>query len=172
MPEKEGRKPEITFRRGNCGRLWAYKDGKPSGPIYTMGDAIFEKERRRNWIDRNKPEDIRMDHNGFREFINRYEWTFAKTYAAFCPHEYLVMRKTSGKDWPLFREIAQFIRDEGFVAEYGRLGPNWYYIVDEYYYWTLDKNVEDTDLINRAKLSDFEFVDADDRKIVRRRKEG
>ena len=113
-----------------------------------------------------------MDHNSFRDFINRHEWTFAKTYAAFCPHEYLVMGKTPGRDWPLFPEIARFIRDEGFVAEYGRLGPNWYYIVDEYYYWPLDRNVEDTDLINRARLSDFEFVDADGRKIVRRRKDG
>ena len=45
-------------------------------------------------------------------------------------------------------------------------------IVDEYYYWTLDPKVGDTDLINRAKLSDFEFVDVDGRKIVRRRKQG
>ena len=113
-----------------------------------------------------------MDHNAFRDFINRHEWTFAKTYAAFCPHEYLVMKKLPEDEWPLFPEIAQFIRDEGFVAEYGRLGPNRYYIVDEYYYWTMDKNAEDTDLINRAKLSDFEFVDVDGRKVVRRRKDG
>ena len=79
------------------------------------------------------------------------------------------MRRLPGKEWPLFAKIAQFIRDEGFVAEYGRLGSNWYYIVDEYYYWTMDKNVEDTDLINRAKLSDFEFVDADGKRIVRRK---
>ena len=111
-----------------------------------------------------------MNHNSFREFINRHEWTFAKTYAAFCPHEYIVMKRLPEPEWPLFPQIAQFIRDEGFVAEYGRLGPNWYYIVDEYYYWTLDKYAEDTDLINRAKLSDFEFVDMNGKKIVRRRK--
>ena len=57
-----------------------------------------------------------------------------------------------------------------FGAEYGRLGPNWYYIVDDYYFWTLDKNVEDTDLINRAKLSDFEFVNMDGKRVVCRRK--
>ncbi len=107
-----------------------------------------------------------MDHNSFREFINRHEWTFAKTYAAFCPHEYLVMRKQPEEEWPLFPEIAQFLRDNGFVAEYGRLGSNWYYIVDEWYYWTLDKKVENTDLINRARLSDFEFK-KDENGIVR-----
>ena len=33
----------------------------------------------------------------------------------------------------------------------------------------MDKNVEDTDPINRAKLSDFEFVDVDGKRIVRRK---
>ena len=46
---------------------------------------------------------------------------------------------------------------------------NQYYIADEYYYWTMDKNVDDTDLINRAKLSDYEFVKTDERLIVRRK---
>ncbi len=111
-----------------------------------------------------------MDHNAFRDFIHRHEWTFAKTYAAFCPHEYLVMNRQPKEEWPLFPEIAKLIREEGFTAEYGKLGPNRYYIVDDYYYWTLDKNPEDTDLINRAKLTDFEFIDTDGRTIVRRRK--
>ena len=111
-----------------------------------------------------------MDHDGFREFIHRNQWTFAKTYAAFCPHEYVVMERLPREERPLFPVIAQFIRDEGFVAEYGRLGPNWYYIVDDYYYWTLDPKAEDTTLINRAKLSDFEFADMDGRKVVRRKK--
>ena len=113
-----------------------------------------------------------MDHKAFRDFIQRHEWTFAKTYAAFCPHEYIVMNHQPKEEWPLFPEIARLIREKGFTAEYGKLGPNRYYIVDEYYYWTMDQNVEDTDLINRAKLSDFEFVDVDGRKAVRRRKDG
>lgn len=110
-----------------------------------------------------------MNDIEFRDFINRHEWTFAKTYAAFCPHEYIVMRKLPGAEWHLFPEIACFIRKKGFIAEYGRLGPNWYYIVDDYYYWTMDKNIEDTDLINRAKLSDFEFVETDGIITVKRR---
>ena len=114
----------------------------------------------------------KLDHNSFRDFISRHEWTFAKTYAAFCPHEYIVMKKLPREEWPLFAQSARLIRENGFIAEYGRLGPNRYYIVDEYYYWTLDPKVEDTDLINRAKLVDFEFVDADGRKIVRRRNNG
>ena len=73
-----------------------------------------------------------MDHNAFRDFINRHEWIFAKTYAAFCPHEYVVMKRLPREEWPLFPLIARLIREEGFAAEYGRLGPNWYYIVDGY----------------------------------------
>ena len=36
----------IEFKRGKCGRIWAWEDGKPSGPIYTMEDKIFEVEGR------------------------------------------------------------------------------------------------------------------------------
>ena len=113
-----------------------------------------------------------MDHNGFRDFVNRHAWTFAKTYAAFCPHEYLVKKRLPPEEQALFPEAARLIREEGFVAEYGRLGPNWYYIVDGNYYWTLDPKVEDTELINRAKLTDFEFVGAEGKRIVRRRNPG
>ncbi len=126
------------------------------------------------WIQgRYRKEGFRMDHDEFRDFIDRHEWTFAKTYAAFCPHEYVVMKKLPEEEWPLFPEIAQFIRDRGFTAEYGRLVPNRYYVVDDYYYWTMDKHVEDTDLINRAKLSDYEFVKNADgvARIIRRRKD-
>ena len=66
--------PEITFIRGNCGRLWGCKDGKLSGPIVTMGDMIFEKERRKEWMRRNKQENCEMDHKCFQDFINRHEW--------------------------------------------------------------------------------------------------
>lgn len=114
----------------------------------------------------------KMDHNTFREFIHRNKWIFAKTYAAFCPHEYVVMKRLPEEEHPLFPEIARFIRENGFTAEYGKLGPNRYYIVDDYYYWTLDKNVEDTVLINRAKLSDFEFAEKDGKTVVRRKKNG
>lgn len=170
MPDTEKKKPEITFIRGNCGRVLGCKDGIQAGPVVTTGDMIIQKQLRKEWIKRNKPEECRMDRIAFWDFINRNEWIFAKTYASFCPHEYVVMQRLPGDEWPLFPAIARFIREKGFIAEYGRLGPNWYYIVDDYYYWTLDKEVEDTDLINRAKLSDFEFVDVDGRKIVRRRK--
>lgn len=169
MAETKKESPEITFIRGNCGLMWGCKDGIPSGPIITMGDMIAQKELRKEWIKRNRPEDCMMDLKSFRDFIDRNEWTFAKAYATFCPHEYVVMKRLPGKEWPLFPEIARFIRENGFAAEYGRLGVNWYYVVDDYYYWTMDEDLEDTDLINRAKLADFEFVEMQGKTIVRRK---
>ena len=65
----------------------------------------------------NRERSKMMDHNSFRDFINRHEWTFAKTYAAFCPHEYIVMKKQPVEEWALFPEIAELIRDKGFVQE-------------------------------------------------------
>ncbi len=66
-------KPEITFVRGDCGRLWGCKNGKLSSPIVTMGDIIFEKERRKEWMSRNKHESCEMDHKCFQGFIKRHE---------------------------------------------------------------------------------------------------
>lgn len=34
-----------------------------------------------------------MNDGFFRSFINRHEWIIAKSYAAFCPHEYIVMKR-------------------------------------------------------------------------------
>ena len=29
----------------------------------------------------------------FKEFVNKFEWIFAKTYAKTAPHEYIVLKK-------------------------------------------------------------------------------
>ena len=96
--------------------------------------------------------------NDFRNFINQFQWTFAKTYAQKGPHEYVVLEKVGLKYKDEFIKIAQFIRDKGFKALYYRR-EGYYYRVDENYYWTMDERVEDTDLINRAKWDDYELID-------------
>ena len=93
----------------------------------------------------------------FKEFVNKFEWIFAKTYAEIAPHEYIVLKKVGYQHKAEFIKIAEFIRQKGFEAfYYSRVG--FYYILDEYYYWTMDENVKDTDLINRAKLSEYELI--------------
>ena len=110
-----------------------------------------------------------MTHEDFRSFIESHSWIFAKTYAAFCPHEYVVKDRLSPEEQKQFEEIVLFIRENGFLAIYGKKEPNQYYIVDDHYYWTMPDTLEATDILNRAKLSDFEFVDTEVGKIVRRR---
>ncbi len=104
-----------------------------------------------------------MTHTLFQQFIARNTWTFAKTYAAFCPHEYIVKDRLSKEEKAVFEEIVSFIRENGFEAVYGNLGPNQYYTVDDYYYWTMGAPIEQTTILNRAKHSDYVFVPAGDR---------
>ena len=110
-----------------------------------------------------------MTHTEFQEYIARNKWTFAKTYAAFCPHEYVVKDRLPEEEKAVFEQIVSFIRENGFVAIYGKLGPNRYYTVDDYYYWTMGAPIEETTLLNRAKLSDYEFFQTDSALRVRYR---
>jgi len=96
--------------------------------------------------------------NDFRDFVNKFEWTFAKTYAKKAPHEYIVLDKVGIEHKAEFVAVARFIREAGFEAfYYNRKG--YYFILDDNYYWTMDDMVEDTDLINRAKMSEYELID-------------
>ena len=94
----------------------------------------------------------------FRNFVNRFKWTFAKTYADKAPHEYIVLEKVGLEYKAEFINTGGFIREAGFKAYYFRR-QGFYYILGDNYYWTMDENVEDTNLINRAKLSDYELID-------------
>ena len=102
-----------------------------------------------------------MTHTEFQQFIARNTWIFAKTYAAFCPHEYVVKDRLSEEEKAVFEQIVSFIRENGFVAQYGKLRPNRYYSVEDHYYWTMGAPIEETTILNRAKLSDYEFFQTD-----------
>jgi hypothetical protein len=47
----------------------------------------------------------------FINFINHNDRIFAKTYADFAPHEYLVKRNLSAKDQKTLVEFAYFIKE-------------------------------------------------------------
>lgn len=99
-----------------------------------------------------------FNENDFRNFVGKFKWTFAKTYADKAPHEYIALSKVGFEHRAQFIGAAQFIRQVGFKAYYYR-SQRFYYVLDDYYYWTMDENVEDTDLINRAKLANYELID-------------
>ncbi len=108
-----------------------------------------------------------MTHFEFQQFIRRNTWIFAKTYASFCPHEYVVKERLAKDDQLIFEQIVSFIRKRGYTANYGRKGPNSYYTVDDYYYWTMGDPVEETNILNRAKLSDYTFCETENGVIIR-----
>ncbi len=99
-----------------------------------------------------------MDDTFLRDFINMFKWTYAKTYAKICPHEYIVKDRIDQNQWDIFAEVVALIREEGFKANYkSKLGE--YYILDDHYYWTMGAPVEETTVLNRAKLSDYQLID-------------
>lgn len=89
------------------------------------------------------------------DFIERNTWYFAKTYASFCPHEYVVKNRLSEEDKDFFEKFAQHIRDNGWNAVYGSMGVNKYYAVGQYYYWTMGDPIPETIILNRARFKDF-----------------
>lgn len=103
------------------------------------------------------------DEKKFREFVNNHRWIFAKTYAAFCPHEYSLRRESLRDDFVWF---AKFVWDNGFFARYGK-NTNKYFVDEEggWYYFVfpvdIDENGDVLDtmtLINRGSLNQWEIV--------------
>lgn len=99
-----------------------------------------------------------MNDEKMRDFVKLFEWIFAKTYTNIYPHEYIVKTKLDSMYWKDFEDIVRYIRKSGFEAYYKQRKGK-YYILDEYYYWTMGAPVEETIILNRAKLSDYNFLE-------------
>ncbi len=93
------------------------------------------------------------------DFLERQQWKFAETYAAFCPHEYIVYHHLDGHDREIYFDVVRFIRDNGCNCIYGRHPMNQYYVVGDWYYWTMSGPIEEQDVLNRAKISDYIFYE-------------
>lgn len=105
------------------------------------------------------------DAKRFRELVDNHKWIFAKTYAAFCPHEYTLKRDRWSAE--SFKWFVKFVWDNGFWARYGKSEAK-YFIDNEtgYYYFVspadMTESGEATDivnLVNRSHLKEFEFVE-------------
>lgn len=92
---------------------------------------------------------IQFNYNKLREMIARCELTFAKT-MPWCPHEYIVRGKC-----PLTKEeFLYFIdmqRKHGVKERWGKYNNSYLYIYG-YKYWTMGAPVEETIIMNRAKV--------------------
>jgi hypothetical protein len=85
-------------------------------------------------------------------FINAHEWTFAKTMPDN-PHEY-VARKNVARD---FDDMVRFIREHGHARLYQkRLYLYWEH--DGWLYWSMGWPVNETIIINRARIEDSKAI--------------
>jgi hypothetical protein len=87
-----------------------------------------------------------------RDFIARRKWREATTYRETAPHEYTVREWEVGE--PANRDFDQFttfIRRFGYADFFHRL-RHLYWVVGEFKYWTMGWPVEETTVINRARV--------------------
>ena len=93
-----------------------------------------------------------MTDDDIRQFVAAHEWTFAKTMPGI-PHWYTLRRKAlCDADFAAF---VQEIRLRGVVRSFGRR-PFTYLDLDGWTYWTMGAPVEETILVNRARLPGHE----------------
>lgn len=115
-------------------------------------DSVVCCERLRNLTEKRRNAEIFIEDEEWerlREMIARCQWTFAKT-MPWCPHEYIVRGKCPLTD----EEFLYFIemqRSYGKVERWGKYITPYLYI-DGYKYWTMGAPVEETIVMNRAKI--------------------
>lgn len=95
---------------------------------------------------------MRLSRQDVRGFIDRHDWKEAKSYKDTAPHQYIV------KEWPeveedLFEEFVHHIREEGYPDNFYSK-TYIYYRVDGWKYWTMGAPVEETTVINRARIEE------------------
>jgi endo-alpha-1,4-polygalactosaminidase (GH114 family) len=83
------------------------------------------------------------------EFIQTSQWRFAKTMPEH-PHEYVVRSWRPDKE-PVFERFVMVIREKGYDARF--LDATYRYLeIDGWKYWTMGDELNETVIINRAKV--------------------
>ncbi|MBL8199771.1 MAG: hypothetical protein JNK40_02255 [Chromatiales bacterium] len=87
-----------------------------------------------------------------REFIAARRWREAVTYRETAPHEYVVRKWESGAQGQAdFDRFVTCIRRFGYAEFYYRV-RHIYWAIDDHKYWTMGWPIEETVVINRARL--------------------
>ena len=97
------------------------------------------------------------DIDKFEAFVADNNWIFAKTYAEWAPHEYVVKDKLEVQYQKAFPEVVLFIRKYGFPMLFGDK-EHIYLYYDKHYYWTMGDPPEETIIINRCKYDDYRMA--------------
>ena len=91
-----------------------------------------------------------------REFINKQNWIFAKTYANKAPHEYIVRGKVIGSD-DEFLAAVNYIQEHGITMLYWG-HPNKYIFMDGRQYWVMrDGDDDPTMILNRCNCDEYNY---------------
>ena len=107
-----------------------------------MTGTSVSRRKSRDRVNTPFPEEV-------RRFVESTRWTFARTYAATWPHEYVV--RTPGN-------ASMLLAAARHIFDYGVEG-RFYSQVRKYHheggkvYWTMDDTPETTELINRCDES-------------------
>ncbi|QFJ56357.1 hypothetical protein [Pseudobutyrivibrio xylanivorans] len=97
---------------------------------------------------------LKDDNDRIRQFVSKYPWTFAKTYADFAPHEYYVKDKLDEEGKDEFVWFVEYVRENGFDCKFASK-EHTYYEFDGHYYWTMGDLIEDTIILNRCDKSNY-----------------
>jgi hypothetical protein len=82
------------------------------------------------------------------KILEAQNWTFAKTMPQI-PHWWSV--KKDWEDKALFRWVVEMIKKYEVKKKFGSRYYG-YFIYNGYQYWTMDKTIDSTNLINRSKV--------------------
>jgi hypothetical protein len=88
------------------------------------------------------------------ELIGRLRFTFAKSYADWCPHEW-----TAARDAPAdFKELAAAIRERGVVEYWQGRANRYLYPGDGWRYWHMGRVINRNTLAEAARLRDIGLI--------------
>ena len=91
-----------------------------------------------------------------KEFIDKQNWIFAKTYAKKAPHEYVVRNNIVGTDEE-FMAVVDYIQNNGITMYFGD-HPNKYIFLDGRQYWVMrDSDDDPTTILNRCNLDEYKL---------------
>lgn len=93
-----------------------------------------------------------------KEYFDSQKWTFAKTYAAFAPHEYIRTAGMTVAEKEMFINAVKYIQENGMRMFYYTTERQ-YLFVDGWFYWAMWSKEDFSDaIINRCRPKDYDIV--------------
>lgn len=92
-----------------------------------------------------------MTKKEIKDFFERQEWIFAKTFAKTFPHEYILKERLKHGDKKVFVEVIKYMRANGKKEHFFRKEFIYFYL-DGKKYWDNGNSLKDTRIINRVSI--------------------